>query len=181
MRKPCLSNLSIHIYSIIHYPSPINLNEKQKNRLFHHLWYAPNLRGSVQSKKSKLYSSKLYGDALFRIFLELAGIENSDVFLLPTLFETNDAVAQYDNQICVNCPKLIFTSKVDKSDIESFLNHLRNIFAHGRFNIQSGLIVGKDIVDKKSAAQNSAYVRINESALNDSLKKKYNINNFLYI
>jgi hypothetical protein len=179
MRKPCCSNPRIQNYSIIHSPSPMNLSEKQKNRVFHHLWYAPNLRGSAQSKKSELYSSKLYGDAIFRIFLELAQIEKSDIFLFSTLSETNAAIAQYDKQICVNCPKLIFTSKVDRSDIESFLNHLRNIFAHGRFNMISGLMVGKDIDIKKSNAQNSAFVRIKESALNDALQKTLTLNSVL--
>ena len=138
----CCNNSNKIPYVILHN----NFTPKEKELLLKCLWCLPELP-SYQANHNTIFSDPLYDDFLMDLLKNSLSIQDDDIKIVvggnPPVISSADA-QYYENDICINCSKLIYHQRSTKTKIEEFFNHLRNSIAHGCFNIVASTFIGFD-------------------------------------
>lgn len=119
-----------------------------------------------------LLETAVFDNRLYNLFLETMGIDpNSDILWLGEDDLLNYYNSYYNNVLCKNCSKLLLKEASNTSPkTKKVLNHLRNMVAHGRFNMQNGIFIGIDRLNSRSDAKFTAIYKINYEKLCNALK-----------
>lgn len=152
-------------YNIVHSPKPLEITEELRLCLEWLLWYAPDIN-SIQSAKNELISKSIYDDVIFNIIIKSMGLNINDTKIVNSDIHYN-LQNYYKKSICERCQKLIFTKRSSKTKSEELLRHVRNIIAHGNFNMVGDLLIGFDLYK----GINKAIVKINPSMLLNAIKE----------
>lgn len=119
------------------------------------LTFLPNTE-SRKSKRNNLfaYNEPLSSNYVFLRLVGLAGMAERDCLICDEI--DKDIIKYYKGKICTNCQKIIMTLDKDKdlkskeTETEAFFRHLRNIVAHGCYEIVDEFIIGFDYNKNKS-------------------------------
>lgn len=126
-----------------------NMPGRMAKMLLFLLTFLPN----TESKKSKrnalfAYDNALSSNFVFLKLIGLAGMAERDCLICNEI--DKGLVTNYKGKICINCQKIIMTINKDKNfvnketETEALFRHLRNIIAHGNYEIIGEYIVGFD-------------------------------------
>lgn len=165
----CCHNTTIKKFKIEHPKKPIDLDKDKILTIEWLLWYVPNI-SSKQSLKNKDIDNPKYSDSNFRDVLNSLEMKNSDAKTIVLVRRNEEGIStemvkDYKRNLCLNCQKVILTVYNETKTV-SLLRHLRNIIAHGNFNIISNTFIGFDYLDEKEATC-TAIVKIEIKKLND--------------
>lgn len=161
----CCDNRKEASYDIIHSPKPLEISEELRLCLEWLLWYAPDIN-STQSTKNELISKTIYDDVIFNIIIKSMGLTSNDIKIVNKDIH-DDLQNYYRKSICERCQKLIFRKRKKKTKSEELLRHVRNIIAHGNFNIVGELLIGFDLYK----GENNAIIKINPSRLLNAIRE----------
>lgn len=139
----CCKNPNKYEYNIFHDGC---FDNETNNLLLNCLWRLPETH-SIQANCNTIFSIDTYSDYLMKLLMEKLSVTEDDVKIVTDSagLSKND-VEFYEEEICLNCTKLIFSKSKKRITIQEFLRHLRNCIAHGRFNIVRGIFIGFDMV-----------------------------------
>lgn len=143
MFNRCCSFRSSIDYKLIHDPKPIILSNNMDEIIKRLLWYVPNIE-SYQSEKNELISEKLYDDFSFTYIINKMNmvIDHDVKWIEPNIpFDDNDW-EYYEENICLNCQKILITRQKKLSKTNDLLRSLRNCIAHGQFTVVDDYIIG---------------------------------------
>ena len=121
-------------------------SEDQNRAFLDWLWNLPNIQ-SYQSNHNTIFENPAYDDFLMGLLKEKLGLSNEDIMICSDKGDEPipDATARYyENEICVNCGKVIIHKRTKYTTIVEFFNHLRDSIAHGCFNVVCGIFIGFD-------------------------------------
>lgn len=142
--KLCCEKPERFEYSIYH----DSISDKDKLTLAYLMWYLPGVK-SYQSETETIFENPAYDDYLFDFFKRKMSLNDEDIKIVEDKkkeIETSDA-EYYKDEICLNCQKIIFNKRKDKNKILELFKHIRNIIAHGCFNIVDDYFIGFDHYD----------------------------------
>ncbi len=128
-------------YNIIHNPRPLNINLDLTRAIEYLLWYVPNI-SSLQSVNNSLIDNMMFDNFSFEIILQSMGIENSDVLIVNKI--PPSIQSYFEDGVCPNCTKLIFTRSDNETKTAALVRHMRNAIAHGGFTIVEDIIIAFD-------------------------------------
>ena len=132
-----------------------NMPGRMAKMLLFLLTFLPNTE-SRKSKRNDLfaYDEPLCCNYVFFRLLGLAGMSERDCLICDEI--DKEIINYYKGKICSNCQKIIMTLDKDKdckskeTETEAFFRHLRNIVAHGCYEIVDEFIIGFDYNKNKS-------------------------------
>lgn len=159
MFDKCCNNRKEVNYDIIHSPKPLEVTEDLRICLEWLLWYAPDIN-SAQSTKNDLITRPIYEDVIFDIITKSMDLNSNDIKIVNHDID-NNLKTYYKETICERCQKIIFTKNPRKTKSEELLRHVRNVIAHGNFNMVGDLMIGFDTYKGK----NTAIIKIKPSKL----------------
>lgn len=140
---PCCSKPQKIDYLLVH---ECEFDKETQDVLLDCLWRLPELP-SYQADHQTVFSNSAYDEFFIDVLktqLKL-GPEDFDIVVGGNPAIINDSIGQYyEDEICLNCSKLVFHQSTKRTAIEEFFNHLRNMIAHGCFNIVNGTFIGFD-------------------------------------
>lgn len=106
------------------------------------LWYIPNI-DSVQSKPSSLIRNKAYDNIFFSYILEALEMTEDDVKFIDQGQEIDKKTWDYyHDEICTSCQKIILVRRPYNTKTENLLRCIRNLVAHGDFNLVGDTFIG---------------------------------------
>lgn len=159
MFDKCCNNRKEVNYDIIHSPKPLEVTEDLRICLEWLLWYAPDIN-SAQSTKNDLITRPIYEEVIFDIITKSMDLNSNDIKIVNHDID-NNLKTYYKETICERCQKIIFTKNPRKTKSEELLRHVRNVIAHGNFNMVGDLMIGFDTYKEK----NTAIIKIKPSKL----------------
>lgn len=131
----CCKKPIIEYYSISNHLFDDLTNKKLTNLL----WCLPEI-DSYKAEINSIYSKEIYDEVFIELFMKEIGLESKDIFIdtcpkqnMPIIDRTT--ADYFKDKICTNCQKLVFFSKKNKTRISQLFSHLRNMIAHGCFDI----------------------------------------------
>lgn len=149
----CKSPKKVSI-SIKHEPVPMKDIQELFLSLSFLLWYSPEVKTSRQSLSNPIIFNKTYEDIVMEFIHNGLKMDSDDIFFYDQSKLPIDIISEYIDSyeggnpkfkdICVNCQKIYIADTKNLSKPVKFLSHMRNILAHGNFNIVNGLIIGYD-------------------------------------
>lgn len=154
-----------------------SMNGNMAKMLLYLLIFLPNTN-SKKSKRDALVSLKNTDDSCYIFFclLRLAGLGERDCKICDRIDKSE--VNRFKGKICLNCQKIIMTLDKDKKSVpvetetEALFRHLRNIIAHGNFEIVKDVLIGFDY--NKDKSQCTAIIKIKPyNIINAITNKEY--------
>jgi hypothetical protein len=177
----CCGGSRLISYQLKHGPIiPIVLDKTTLDTIEYFLWYAPNI-DSKQSLPITALDQSPYDRALFYLLLRTMNMDRyQDVFLMK--MDTSDGKKNIDDccdislinpinteiQYCSVCQKIIIALTIAKHCNENLIvnnlfRHIRNILAHGYYNIANGdYFIG---FDENNSSKKTAYIKIRIDSL----------------
>lgn len=144
----CCDKRDMYEYNMLHDGKIDN----RKNDLFlKALWRLPET-DSKQSDEDTIFMNSAYDDFFIDILENQLELGPSDYLLSGDTECINNTAEYYINEICLNCSKLVMKTGSSKTKIVDFFRHIRNIIAHGNFNIIGDKFIGFDDSRKKYTA-----------------------------
>lgn len=150
----CCKNPKKVSISMKHEPVPMKDIQELFLSLSFLLWYSPEVKTSRQSLSNPIIFNRTYEDIVMEFIQNGLKMDSDDIFFYDKHKLPIDIISEYidsyegDNpkfkDICVNCQKIYIADTKNLSKPVKFLSHIRNILAHGNFNIVNGLIIGYD-------------------------------------
>lgn len=151
----CCNNQKNMKIDIIHNPMLLTSDENLFKSLSFLLWYSPEVKTSRQSLTNPIIHNPIYEDIVLEYIYKGLGISKQEVNFYESesipekilskfvkKFDKENNPEFLDN--CLNCQKIYLADKRDNSKPVKLLMHIRNILAHGNFNIINGMIFGYD-------------------------------------
>lgn len=135
-------------YSIIH---DGEFDTKKNRTLFQALWKLPET-DSIQSDKNTVFANSSYDDFFIDLLKSQLNLDSSDIEISDDSNNVDNIVKHYQNEICLNCSKLVIKTKSNETNIACVFRHMRNMIAHGRFNIFCDTFIGFDYFKGKYTA-----------------------------
>lgn len=173
MFELCCETRKTESYSLKHDPIPITLSGDMERIVKEILWYVPNI-DSYQAPKNDLIGDKVYDDFSFTYILNAMGMdESSDVLWLEPKDSIDEATWDfYENEVCVNCQKLIIVRCKSLSKTNDLLRCIRNCIAHGHFTIVDDYLIGfnLDTSRNKPYGLKKAIIKIKPALLLQALR-----------
>ncbi len=162
--KKCCLSPNIIEYNILHNPIPISLPNNILEIVEVLLWYAPGIN-SKQARPNNNVDDSVWADARFNRVLNNMGINiNEDIVVGHP---TNAQITFFENAICINCQKIIFTHSSNETQLKAFLRHIRNALAHGYFQLVNDYII---MFDYNPSGKNTAIIKVDINRLYNSLQ-----------
>jgi len=122
---------------------------------------------SLQYKKNDLLTDENFSEKTFQLMKESMGLADNDVRICKK--KLNISIRDICNSPCTECQKLMLMKEKKDTLPMTFLIHLRNSLAHGRFNIINGLFIGMDCKpnhNEDKFLNPTAYIKIRLDKLN---------------
>ncbi len=164
LKNSCCSNPKLSSKGIMHNGNALRLDPKT-NQFFKYLvLYSTN--SSLQYKENDLFTNKDLSENVFKMMTESMKLSDEEVILREKEF--NVSIEELCNNPCTECQKLILIRKKDTTLPMTFLIHLRNSIAHGRFNIIDNIFIGMDWKpgNYNKFLNSTAYIKIKLENLN---------------
>lgn len=174
MFQLCCIDTQKCVYDIVHNPRPLKWTQSTINEIEHFLWYVPNI-DSFQSNQTEIIDEKIYDDFVFEFIMSQLGMsEDTDVLWLTKndMIETT-YVSYYQNEVCINCQKVIICAYANQTKTKNLLRTIRNAIAHGQFSFAENLFIGfnKNGVDSLGNPKYKGIVKLPLPKLLEALKK----------
>lgn len=172
--KLCCDNPIMCHYNLKHNPAPIETTDELNDAIKQLLWYIPGIsKSSMQSPKNELLSSAAQSTNVFNDLLSLMNMKSEDILFVDSSEDMRkpfDYIQFYtESACCMSCQKMVLLNNTYNSKTECLLTHLRNVIAHGSFNIlKGGMLVG---VDHDMSGNVSAFIKIFPTNLLSALQK----------
>lgn len=150
--------------------------DKDTNDLFmRFIEYFPETP-SYQAEHDTIFSNNLYDHFLLDLFKQKYHIFDEDILICtgnPPII--NRSIGKYyENEICLNCSKVALHLRANETFIHGFISHLRNIIAHGSFNIIANYFIGFDHL-KFKGIEYTAVIKMPYEDIKSFIKDSMNV------